>query len=393
MESDIRILIAVGSLEIGGSERQIAEICRRLEEREFRIDVMTLSEGGPLAAALTGAAARVHSLGLNGTGSSRGHRFLRLVQAIPRCRSRLRQLEPDLIHAYLPEMSVVAAASRWPRRNPPLIVSKRNLVRWVARDPIYFPIARWINRRADVVLANSRAVRQEVIAKEGARADRLRVIYNGVDAERFRPGPADEALAREFLLPAGVPVIGMVANLHGYKGHADVVEAAAILRGRGQRVMLLFVGRDGDASEDLRRKVRDAGLGDCVRFVGPRRDVPDLLPLFDVFVSASREEGFSNAILEAMAAARAIVGTSVGGTLEQIRDGENGLLVEPEDPANLASALTRMLREPELRLRLGASARQTAIRSFSLEKAADQMASLYREVIRKSRERRGGTPT
>lgn len=383
MNSDFRILIAVGSLEIGGSERQVVEICRRLRAEGFGFDVVTMSDGGPLAQDLRSAGARLHSLRLGGQVSGRGRRFLRLVRAIPRCRSRLYELEPDLIHAYLPEMSVVAAASRWPRRRPPLIVSKRNLVRTVARDPIYFPIARWTNRRADVILANSEAVRRDVLSKEGADASRIRVIYNGVDAERFCPRPASETLARELLLPAGVPVVGMVANLHPYKGHADIVDAAVILRAQGLRFTLLFVGRDGDASRDVRRKVREAGLDESVRFAGPRTDVPDLVGLFDVFVSASHEEGFSNAILEAMAAGRAVVATAAGGTSEQIEDGRSGLLVEPKDPAGLALALTRMLREPELRLRLGAAAREIAVRSFSLERAALQMASLYRDMIQR----------
>ncbi len=377
-----RVLVAINTLEIGGAERQVLEICRALGEREFRFDVVTTGEEGPLAADLRNAGARVHSLWVGGRGSGRARRLLRLVRSVLRYRSLLKELQPDLIHAYLPEMSIVSAASRWPRRRPPLIVSKRTLVRWMARDPIYFPIARWINRRADVILANSEAVRQHAISREGADPRRFRVIHNGVDTERFRPGPPEEALARELALPSGIPVIGMVANFLGYKGHADVVQAAATLRAQGLRFALLFVGRDGNASEAVRRQIQEEGLAECVRFAGPRPDVRGLLRLFDIFVSASHEEGFSNSILEAMASGRAIVATSVGGTVEQIEDERSGLLVKPEDPARLALALSRLLREPDLRLRLGATARETAIRRFSLERLARQMASLYLDMIR-----------
>jgi glycosyltransferase involved in cell wall biosynthesis len=381
MNSDIRILIAVGTLGIGGAEGQILEICRCLGEREFRFDVVTMGEDGPLAADLKNAGARVHSLRVGGHGSGRARRLVRLLRAIPRCRALLRELRPDLIHAYLPEMCVVAAASRWPRRRPPLIASKRMLVRWISRDPIYFPIARWINRRADLVLANSEAVRQDAISKEGAERRRVCVIHNGVDTQRFRPGPPEDALARELSLPAGTPVIGMVANFHGYKGHTDMVEAAAILRAQGLKFSLVFVGRDGNGSEDVHRKIREAGLAESVRFAGPRADIPRFLSLFDVFVSASHEEGFSNSVLEAMASGRAIVGTSVGGTLEQIQDGVDGLLVEPGNPEGLASALSRLLQDPSLRARLAAAARAAAVQRFSLARLGEQTSSLYRQLI------------
>jgi glycosyltransferase involved in cell wall biosynthesis len=381
MNPDIRVLIAVGTLGIGGTEGQILEICRSLGEREFQFDVVTMGEDGPLATDLKNAGARVHSLRVGRQGSGSAQRLLRLVRMIPRCRSLLRKLRPDLIHAYLPEMSVVAAACRWPRRRPPLIASKRTLVRWIGRDPIYFPIARWINRSADVLLANSEAVRQDAISKEGVDPRRVRVIHNGVDTERFHPGPREETLARELSLPAGTPVIGMVANLYDYKGHADMVGAAAILRARGLKFALLFVGRDGNASENVRRKVREAGLSECVRFAGPRTDVPRLLGLFDVFVSASHEEGFSNSILEAMASGRAVVGTSVGGTLEQIEDGVNGLLFEPGNSEGLALALSRLLQDAGLRTRLATAARAAAVQRFSLARLVEQTSRLYRNVI------------
>ncbi len=376
-----RVLIAVGTLDVGGAERQVLEICRALGERGFQFDVVTIGEEGPLAPELRNAGARLHSLRIGRRGSSRMARLLRLVWSVPRMRALLRQLRPDLIHAYLTEMSVVAAAARWPRRRPPLILSKRSLAEWVARDPIYFPLARWMNRRADVILANSNAVAGEAIRKENADPKRVRVIHNGVDQERYHPGPPEEALARELGIPAGVPVIGMIANFFVYKGHADLVQAAAILRSQGLEFTLLFVGRDGDASEEVRRQIREAGLTERVRFAGPRPDVPGLLRLFDVFVSASYEEGFSNSILEAMSSGRAIVATFVGGTFEQIKDGSNGLLVAPRDPEALARSLAQLLRDPELCLRLGNAARETAVQNFSVERLADRTASLYREAI------------
>jgi glycosyltransferase involved in cell wall biosynthesis len=293
-------------------------------------------------------------------------------------RSLLRDLDPDIIHSWLFEMSFLAAASRWPSRTPPLIVSRRNLVEWFARQSIYYPLARWTNRQADILLANSEAVRADVMRKERVGGERIALIYNGVDTDRFHPRERDAGFASALGLPADVPVIGVVANLHLYKGHLDLLDAAARLRVQGFRFVLLFVGREGPASEPVR--ARAAELDVPAIWAGPRNDVERLLPLMDVVVSASHEEGFSNSILEAMASGRAIVATAVGGTPEQIVDGQTGRLVPRRDPASLAAALKALLDDPALRGRLGQAARQTAEQKFSLHRLHEEMERLYRDL-------------
>jgi glycosyltransferase involved in cell wall biosynthesis len=305
---------------------------------------------------------------------------LRLVRSVPRFRALLRQIRPQVIHAYLVEMSLVSAAARWPRRTPPLVISKRSLVQWIARDPVYFWLARWFNRQADLLLANSEAVRLDVMRKDGVGGERVEVIYNGVETSVYTPGPPDEDLRRKLGLPAGLPVVGMVANLNAYKGHGEVVEAAAALRAEGKRLALLFVGRDGNAAEALRRQVARLKLENVV-FAGSRDDVPRMLRLMDVFVSASHEEGFSNSILEAMSAGRAIVTTSVGGSVEQIKDGATGLVVPPRSPVALAAAVERLLGDAALREQLGSAAREEAVARFGMERVFEETAALYERLL------------
>jgi glycosyltransferase involved in cell wall biosynthesis len=285
-----------------------------------------------------------------------------------------------VIHAYLVELSLVSAAARWPRRTPPLVISKRSLVRWIARDPVYFWLARWFNRQADLLLANSEAVRLDVMRMDGVEGERVEVIYNGVDTSVYAPGLPDEDLRRELGLPAGLPVVGMVANLNTYKGHGEVVEAAAALRVEGKRLALLFVGRDGNAAEALRQQVERLKLENVV-FAGPRGDVPRMLRLMDVFVSASHEEGFSNSILEAMSAGRAIVTTSVGGSVEQIANGATGLVVPPRSPVALAAAVGRLLGDPALSEQLGSAAREEATRHFSNSSMLANVEAVYRRLL------------
>ncbi len=380
----LRVLIAIGSTEIGGTERQILEICRGLPRDRFDISVVTTGDEGPLRDALERTGTAVHSLGIRRDilGETRLQRALRFVRSVPRFRALLRRIRPQIVHAFLPEMSIVSAAARWPRRRPPLVVSKRSLVRWSARDPVYFPLARWCNRQADVLLANSEAVALEAVEKEGADRSKLRVVLNGVDVSRFTPVPPDGSLARELGLPGDVSVIGMVANLNEYKGHADLLEAVALLRCQGRRFTLLFVGGDGNTSEAVR--ARAAALDVPVFWAGRRDDVERFLSLMDIAVSASHEEGFSNSILEAMACGRPLVATAVGGSPEQIVDGQSGRLVPPRDPASLAGALDALLGDPVLRRELGRAARQAAEQKFSLSRLLREIEGLYRGLASSS---------
>lgn len=374
-----RVLQIIGSLEIGGAERQIVEIVRGLASR-FEFHIGLLASGGPLEALALDAGAEIHFLSSRATAPNPVRRMCRALRAQSRLRSLFRELDPDIIHSWLFETSLLAAASRWPRHAPPLIVSRRSLVEWIARSHGYFPLARWTNGQADLLLANSEAVREDVMRKEGVKSERVELIYNGVDASVYIPGPPDEELRREMGLPSGVPVVGMVANLNAYKGHCEVVEAAAALRGEGRRLALLFVGRDGDAAESLRQQCKRLNLENVV-FAGPRGDIPSMLRLMDVFVSASHEEGLSNSILEAMAAGRAIVATAVGGSVEQIRDGSTGLVIPPRSPIALAGAVGRLLSDPALRERLGTAALEEATTRFSIPAMLAGVDSVYQRML------------
>lgn len=378
MRARPRVLHIIGSLDIGGAERQIVEIVRGLAGR-FEFHVGLLSSGGLLEPLVHAVGAEIHPLASRGAAGP-ARRVWRATRARSRLRSLLRGLDPDIIHSWLFEGSLFAAASRWPSRTPPLIVSRRSLVEWIARHRGYYPLARWTNRQADLLLANSEAVRMDVMRKEGVGGGRVELIYNGVDTSVYTPGPPYEDLRRELGLPAGLLVVGMVANLNAYKGHAEVVEAAAALRVEGKRLALLFVGRDGDAAEPLRQQVERLKLENVV-FAGSRGEVPRILRLMDVFVSASHEEGLSNSILEAMAAGRAIVATGVGGTVEQIEDGVTGLIVPPRDPVALAAAVGRLLGDPALRERFGAAAREEATRRFSIPAMLASVEAVYLRLL------------
>jgi glycosyltransferase involved in cell wall biosynthesis len=175
----------------------------------------------------------------------------------------------------------------------------------------------------------------------------------------------------------------IVANLIPYKGHADLVQALAICR---QRMpldwCLLIVGRDDGIQEQLQRQIDIIGSADRIRFLGARRDVPALLAAADIGLLVSHQEGFSNAILEGMAAGLPMIVTDVGGNAEAVRHGETGLVVPARDPDQLAAAIVRLSNDAAARNAFGNAGRERVREYFSFASCVDRYDRLYRGLWR-----------
>lgn len=269
----------------------------------------------------------------------------------------------------------------------------RGIVQVVTRRMDYAPrgaawYVRWLYGRMDAVIAISSAARAALAAR-GIAADRVAIVPSGVAVESFRDldGPA----ARGALgIGIGAPVVAIVASLHARKGHAVLLDALARLAAQGLEPVCLAAGTgpEGDALQD---RARDLGIASRVRWLGQVADVRPLLAAADVAVMPSLAEGLGVAAIEAMAAGRPVVASAVGGLPELITDGVEGLLVPAGDATALASALTRVLADPELRARLGAAGRTRAA-AFSTAAMARGTASVYeRALASRGTGRRSGT--
>jgi glycosyltransferase involved in cell wall biosynthesis len=233
----------------------------------------------------------------------------------------------------------------------------------------------------DRAIAVSGSTREFLIRERHVPEDRVRLIWNGAPLREFAPVSPETAAAvrQELGLPAEAPVVGAVGRLNEQKGHRYLIEAAAEVHRHEPDVRFLIVG-DGDLQEDLRRQAAALGLAEVVVFAGHRMDIPAVLGAIDVLCISSTYEGTPLALFEAMAAARAVVSTAVDGCREVLEDGVTGLLVPPRDPAALAAALLRALRDPTLRLRLQENAR-AASANYDVDRCVSQMQSVYEEVL------------
>ena len=237
------------------------------------------------------------------------------------------------------------------------------------------------NHSLDRAIAVSEATKLDWVQRTRLPGERVCVIPNGVDAERFRrrSSPAEARAALE--IPAGSVVLGCLGRLEPAKGFGDLLQAISQLGDDGPPLTLVIAGR-GPLRESLGRQAESLGLGENVRFLGFREDVRDVLEASDVFVLPSWCEAMPFALLEAMAMGLPAIGTSVGGVPEAIHHSETGLVVPARDPAALARAIRTMRDSSELRHRMGEAGRERVVRHFSERRSVRRTIEVYRDLLR-----------
>jgi len=304
---------------------------------------------------------------------------------------------PDVIHANSIRAGLVMAAATLGLDMP---------VIWHAHDILpRHPLSTAVRIFAMIssrnrILSVSQAVANRfrgIILRPLRRRVPILVIHNAVDLERFKPNAKSRAEIRGALgLGVTQPVVGIVGQLTKRKGQLELIEAFAQVSCEASRevkdAVLLIAGaalfnRDAEYAARLELAVRSLGIADRVRFLGPSDDVPKLMQGLDVLIVNSHEEPFALTVLEGLSSGTAVLATSVGGTPEMIRHGENGWLVEARDQNALAKAMLTLLADQSLRDQLGRDGRREAISRFSTQRFLSEVEELYRDVLNS-----GGTP-
>ncbi|MGV9270471.1 glycosyltransferase [Kitasatospora sp. NPDC003701] len=378
MTGRTRVLWLAKGLGRGGAEQLLLNCARHVDGSRYEVEVAyVLPWKDALAPALTEAGVRVHCLG--GVPGTPG-------RADPRWPLRLRRLLAErrygLVHTHMPVPATAARLLSYRpggAGSPRLVHTEHNV--WDR----YRPVTRWANaltyRRNDAVVAVSHAVERTIPAARRRPGAWVHVVHHGPDLAGAPQGPAARAAARaELGLPQDAFVVGTVGNLTPKKDQATLLLAHARLRRDRPRARLVLIGA-GPLDGRLRAHAEELGVSDSVLFAGSRPDVPALLPGLDVFTLSSRQEGLPVALMEAMTSGLPSVVTRVGGMPEVLDDGDQGLLVEPGDPAALAAALGRLADDRELRERLGAAARERAAR-FDVAGAQRAVEAVYEQVLR-----------
>jgi glycosyltransferase involved in cell wall biosynthesis len=371
----IRIAYCIDNAGVGGTELNAVRSAELLDPARFNLVVFTLKDGGPLIDRYRKRGIEVLPLRLrslyNAQAFRQGFWFAR----------ELRRRSIAVLHTHDFYSNIFGVFWGRVARRPSILASRR----WWNDLPT--PRLRLANRHAfqfaDKVLANSDRVGQAVAHFDAVGRDRVAVIPNFVDDELFLP-PDRSAIRKDRyrLDPASSTIlIGMVARLAPEKGHRDLFLALQLLRTQGTDAHLVLVG-DGPCRPELIVLAQELGISDHVTFAGEQPDGARLIAACDIAVLPSHSEGFPNAIIEAMAAGRAIVATEVGGTPDAITNEETGLLVPVASPLALAFALARVINDPVLRVALGRRAQAKAKQEYGAAMAAARLARLYEQLAR-----------
>ena len=212
------------------------------------------------------------------------------------------------------------------------------------------------------------------------RKDKIRTIYNGIDLEKFNPSLNGEDIRNEFKVGLQAPLVGTVGRLDWYKGHQYFLKAARKVIDVIPECHFLIVG-DGEKRKELEELTKELNLNKSVIFTGNREDIPQILASLDLFILSSVSEGFGRSAAEAMACAKPVVATKVGGLPEVVEDNITGDLILPKNPNTLAEAIIVLLQDKEKAQRMGQAGRKRTEKMFSLQHNIRQTVELYEKIL------------
>jgi len=334
--NDISILLLVRSLEAGGAERQLVELARGLRNRGRKVTVAAFYKNGPLLGELEKAGVPLIDLKKSGRWDLAGF-LVRAARAV-------RETKPDVIYSFLGGANIIASLVR--KFVPPARIvwsiraSNMDLGRYDWLHGVAYWVERGLSRTADLIISNSYAGRDFAV-QQGFPSDRIHIVPNGIDTDRFRPdGDLRQRQRAAWGLSEEQVAVGVLARLDPMKGHGTFLEAAARLA-ENRPEMRFFVVGGGPEEDRLKRHAAKLGLGRRMRFIGPSNTPEGALNALDICCSPSEfGEGFSNSIAEAMACGVPCVVTDVGDSARIVAD--TGEVVPPSDPQALGEAILRL---------------------------------------------------
>jgi glycosyltransferase involved in cell wall biosynthesis len=378
MPTKANVLVMVDSFDMGGAESQAVLLARLLrDDGTYAVSLACLRREGVLLEA-------AEALGLGEIPEYRLTSFYNrnMVTQLRRFVSFLKERRIDVVHPQSFYTNIFGTVGAALARVPVRIAFRGETAGW--RTPAQNFIERCSYRLASAVHANSEAVR-DYLTNSGISPDKIITVHNGLDLARVTPPPGlarDEALAILGLpLETELRFVTIVANMrHEVKDHQMFLRAAARVYREFPNAGFVLAG-EGELLESLRQLSIQLGIGKNVFFIGPCEKIAALLFISDVCVLSSKAEGFSNSILEYMAAARPVVATDVGGAREAIAEGESGYLVPSGDDADMAARIVTLLHDPALAHAMGQRSREIVEQRFSSQAQLEHTSALYARLL------------
>jgi sugar transferase (PEP-CTERM/EpsH1 system associated) len=362
----LRLLQITHDLDLGGLQQVIYNLCRTLDRDRFEISVLCLREKGLFANDVEALGIPVYLLEQKQQGAD--------YFAFRKVARLLRELRIDIVHTHNTQPFFDGTIGA-------MLAGVRTVVHTdharAFPDKLRYMVAEWaMSLYAYRVVGCSEHTSQQLMRYEKIPKRKIVTIPNGIDGSRFELTIDRQAKRRELGIHEQGSVIGLAVRLSDQKGITFLLQAMPRILAKHPDTTLLIAG-DGDLRMDLEQEAQQLGIAARVKFCGPRKDIPELLKLLDLYVLPSKWEGLPMVILEAMAAGCPIVATDVGGNSSAVVDGVTGALVPPQDPGVLADAIIRLLDSPDLLKTYAANGKNRFRERFSAETMARQYERLY----------------
>ncbi|MFA5089918.1 MAG: glycosyltransferase family 4 protein [Candidatus Omnitrophota bacterium] len=363
----MNILYLTTHLNIGGITTYLLSLSEALRQRGHKIYIA--SSAGELVPQFREKGVRHIFIPINTKSEASLKIWLSLAKLMP----EIKKEGIDIIHAHTRVTQVLAGILSYFCRKPYISTChgffKKRLFRRICGC--------WGN----MTIAISQPVKEHLISDFRVKEGNIRVVHNGIDLERFRADDIQDKIKIRIQMGLGNgPVIGIISRLSEVKGHVYLIEAMKAVLKKAPDAQLLIVG-EGRMKKGLIVAAGDAGISSSVFFYPAVLDTNKALSAMDIFVLPSLKEGLGLSLMEAMAKGIAVIGSRVGGIQSLIRDGYNGILVEPADTYGISAAILRLLDNPAQAQALGEKARDFIARNFSLDEMAEETERVYRECL------------
>lgn len=370
--NDLSLVFLITDLDYGGAETQLVNLVTRLKVRGWDVRVVSMLPPQAFTDELKQTGIPLATLNMR-RGVADPRAVFRLVKM-------LREWKPWILTSFMFHANLLGRIAGRLAGVPINISSVRTENMGGALRERIMRLTDWMG---DITITNSRIVAGNLTKQGVVPAERVCVIANGLVLDKFVVTNSNKQEVRRDLGVAEEDFLWLaVGRLEEPKDYPNLLQAFRIVLNKYEAQ--LYVAGQGSLTEDLERQAIELGISDRVVFLGLRRDIPQLLQVADGFVLSSAWEGLPNTVMEAMAAAKPVVATSVGGVPELVQEGKTGYIVPPRNPKALALAMEKMMAlSAEERSEMGKAGRAHIEANYSLERVVDQWEELYMELLQK----------
>lgn len=365
------VLQLITELDIGGAEKVLLSLVRKLDKDKYNIMVGYMKGEGNLVEDFREAGVKVFNLKMRTRVD---------VRAVIRLYRLLKKENIKIIHTHLIQADICGFLAGKGAGVPVIISTKHGPNEFRKR----FSIPVWLDgifgNHSDRIFAVSQAVKDFLMEWEKISKDKFTVINNGIDLEEFNIDIDIPRKKEELGLSLSSKVVGSVGRLDECKGYMFFLKAMPKILEHVPEARFIFVG-EGPLRSKLEKMSRELKVEQNIIFLGVRRDIPEILSAMDLFVLPSIVEGFGIVLLEAMAMGKPVIASRVGGIPEIVKDGVTGILVEPASPSDLASSIVKLLKDPLEAKRIGEAGREEVKRRFTAEAMTQKIELVYNEIF------------